>query len=172
MRKDGDARFRPIPTGLGLACLIVGADQLSKAWALAGIHLREVGKIELSAVFDLTYVENIGVSFGLLKAGSDTARWLLVALSAGIATLFFSWLRQAPRPTTALALGAVIGGAVGNLIDRVRFGYVVDFLDFSGLYFPWVFNVADAAITLGAIGLVIDQLLAGDGEAAPKKPAQ
>jgi signal peptidase II len=114
-------------------------------------------------------VRNYGVSFGLLKAGSDTARWLLVALSLAISGLFLNWLRQAPRTSTALALGAVIGGAIGNMIDRIKFGYVVDFLDFNDVLFPWVFNVADAAITVGAIGLVLDFLINGDETGAAKK---
>ena len=72
---------------------------------------------------------------------------------------FAVWLLRAARWTTALAVSLIIGGAVGNLIDRARFGAVVDFLDFSGLYFVWVFNVADAAISVGAVLLLLDQLL-------------
>jgi signal peptidase II len=166
------APFRPILIGLVFAAAIVAADQASKTWILESVRLADIGKIELSAVFDLTYVRNYGVSFGLLKAGSGSERWLLVALSVAISGLFFNWLRTAPRVTTALALGAVIGGAIGNMIDRIRFGYVVDFLDFSGLYFPWVFNVADAAITMGAIGLVLDYLVYGEGAPAAKKASR
>lgn len=163
------AATRPVFTGLACAALVVVLDQASKGWILSGVRLQDIGHIEISGVFDLSYVRNYGVSFGLLKAGSDTARWLLVGLSLAISGLFFNWLRQAPRTSTALALGAVIGGAIGNMIDRIRFGYVVDFLDFNGLYFPWVFNVADAAITVGAIGLVVDYLMNGEGAGAAKK---
>lgn len=163
------ARFNPLAIGLAFAAVLLVADQLSKMWILESVRLPDLGKIEISAIFDLTYVRNYGVSFGLLRAGSDLERWLLVALSGGIALLFLNWLRTAPRLSAALALGAVIGGAIGNMIDRIRFGYVVDFLDFSGLYFPYVFNVADAAITVGALGLVADYLINGEGEAAPKK---
>ncbi|MBU6372689.1 MAG: signal peptidase II [Alphaproteobacteria bacterium] len=160
---------RPLLTGLAFAAVIVAADQAVKAWILEVVRLPLIGKIEISGIFDLTYVENHGVSFGLLKAGSMVERYGLVALSLGIAGLFISWLRTAPRLTTMLVLGGVIGGAIGNVIDRIRFGYVVDFLDFSGLYFPWVFNVADAAITLGAIGLMLDYMINGEGEPAAKK---
>lgn len=161
--------LRPLLIGLSFAAVIVAADQAVKAWILEAVRLPLIGKIEISGIFDLTYVENHGVSFGLLKAGSPLERYGLVGLSLAISALFVSWLRTAPRLSTALVLGGVIGGAIGNMIDRIRFGYVVDFLDFSGLYFPWVFNVADAAITLGAIGLVLDYMINGEGETAAKK---
>jgi signal peptidase II len=103
-------------------------------------------------------VWNRGVSFGLLRANEDLARWGLVALSFLISGVFFWWLRGADRRLTAAALGLVIGGALGNVVDRIRFGAVADFLDFHGLWFPWVFNVADAAITVGAILLAVDMV--------------
>jgi signal peptidase II len=83
-------------------------------------------------------------------------RWVLAAFSAIVAVLLIVWARKQSRGLTLTALGLVIGGALGNLIDRVRFGAVVDFIDVSALYFPWVFNVADAAITIGVILLLID----------------
>ncbi len=152
--------------GLLVAAIVLVLDQASKAWILDGLRLHEVGRIELSPVFDLSFVRNYGVSFGMLQAESDAARWGLVLLSAVISCVFFWWLRTADRRLTALSLGLVIGGAIGNVIDRVRFGYVVDFLDFQGLFFPWVFNVADAAITIGAGALILDFFL--HGEARPK----
>lgn len=144
--------------GLTLALAVIGADQLSKYWVLAIIRLQEIGKIELSSVFDLTFVRNAGVSFGLLHADGQIERWGLIAMSSAIACAFLFWLRSVERQMSAIALGLVIGGALGNVIDRIRFGFVVDFLDFSGLYFPWVFNVADAAITIGAALLILDYL--------------
>jgi signal peptidase II len=75
-----------------------------------------------------------------------------------IAGVFAYWLRSAERRMTGVALGLVIGGALGNVVDRIRFGAVADFLDFNGLWFPWVFNVADAAITVGAIVLAVDMI--------------
>lgn len=155
--------------GLIVAVVVLVLDQLVKAWVLMGVRLQDLGKIEISGVFDLTFVRNYGVSFGLMRAESDLARWGLVTLSAVISGVFFWWLRTAPRTLTALSLGLVIGGAIGNMIDRIRFGYVVDFLDFSGLYFPYVFNVADAAITVGAAALVLDYLINGD-EKKPERP--
>lgn len=153
--------------GLVLALVVLALDQASKSAVLyildfsppgcRGLQMG-CGFIELSPFFDLRMVWNQGVSFGLLRAGSEIERWALVALQAGIAGVFFWWLRTSTRTLTATALGLVIGGALGNVIDRIRFGAVVDFLDFNGLWFPWVFNVADAAITIGAVCLILDEL--------------
>jgi len=152
----------PIPAkdrillGLVPATLLFIADQVSKWWILEQIQLPRLGRIEISPIFDLTMVWNYGVSFGLLKAGSEWERWGLVVLSGVISAVFAVWLARAERRLTALALGVVIGGALGNMVDRIRYGAVADFLDFSGLYFPYVFNVADAAITIGAAVLFLD----------------
>ncbi|MBY0564274.1 MAG: signal peptidase II [Hyphomonadaceae bacterium] len=153
--------------GLILSAIVFVVDQISK-WLIlgpgrfsppgcleAGVNCRFV---ELSPIFDLHMVWNRGVSFGLLRADSDVGRWALVALMLVIAGIFANWLRTADRRLTAVALGLVIGGALGNVIDRIRFGAVADFFDFSGLWFPWVFNVADAAITVGAVLLAIDMI--------------
>jgi signal peptidase II len=145
--------------GVLLIMVVLGLDQASKYWVLNHLDLLTLGKIELSSIFDLTMVWNYGVSFGALKAHADWQRWGLVAMSGVIATVFAVWLFKAQRRQTFIALALVIGGAIGNLIDRVRFGAVADFLDFSGFFFPWVFNVADAAITIGAILLAIDMLI-------------
>jgi signal peptidase II len=161
--------------GLCLAGAIFVLDQASKYWILEtqkfsppGCLEAHVGcrKIEVSGIFDLTMVWNYGVSFGMLKAGNDFARWGLVALSLIISGVFIAWMRAAVRPLTKWSLGLVVGGALGNVIDRIRFGAVADFLDFSGLYFPWVFNVADAAITVGAMLLALDFFLNGEEKGA------
>lgn len=142
--------------------LVLGPGQFSPRGCLeAGINCRF---IELTPFFDLQMVWNRGVSFGLLRADQDLARWGLVALSFLISGIFLWWLRSAERKPTAIALGLVIGGALGNVIDRIRFGAVADFLDFNGLWFPWVFNVADAAITCGAILLAIDMVFFAETE--------
>jgi signal peptidase II len=148
--------------GLTLILGVLALDQASKYWVVNILRLPEIGKIEISSLFDLTMLRNYGISFGAFTADADWERWALVGLSGVIATIFAVWLTRAKRGLTILALALVIGGAVGNMIDRVRFGYVVDFFDFSGMYFPWVFNVADSAITLGAILLAIDMLLNPD----------
>ena len=148
--------------GIVLILVILSLDQASKYWVLNHLDLLTIGKIEISPIFDLTMVWNYGVSFGALKAHADWQRWGLVIMSGVIATIFAVWLFKAQRRQTFIALALVIGGAIGNLIDRVRFGAVADFLDFSGFFFPWVFNVADAAITIGAILLAIDMLMNPD----------
>ena len=96
-------------------------------------------------------------------------RWVLAVFSLAVSIGLAVWVRKVARPLTAIAIGLIIGGALGNLIDRVRFGWVVDFLDFSGLHFPWVFNVADSGITVGVALLLAETLLTPD---KPKASAQ
>jgi len=152
----------PTPAKLGpataymIAVGIVLADQASKRYIIEGLHLPTVGRIDLAGPLDLTMVWNRGVSFGLFRADADLMRWVLAGFSALVAVLLIVWARKQSRGLTLTALGLVIGGAIGNLIDRVRFGAVADFIDVSALYFPWVFNVADAAITIGVVLLLID----------------
>lgn len=161
--------------GLGLAGVVFALDQASKYWILEVQKFSGAGclentdpfacrKIEVSGIFDLSMVWNRGISFGMLQAGHDWARWALVGLSLVISVVFIGWLRSAERRLTLWALGLVIGGALGNVVDRIRFGAVADFLDFSGLYFPWVFNVADAGISVGAALLLLDFITHGDGQ--------
>jgi signal peptidase II len=155
--------------GVPLILALIALDQITKSWVLGNSSFNAMnclpdtalcGKIEVSGIFDLTMTWNRGVSFGALQA-EGMARWGLFAMIGIIAVGFTLWLFRAERWMTALALSMVVGGAVGNLIDRARFGAVVDFLDFSGMYFPWIFNVADASISVGAVALLLDQLLAG-----------
>ena len=146
-------------TAFIFAFLVVVLDQLTKAWVLSGLDLREMGRVEVwPPIFNLTWVENRGVSFGLFGDGS--ARWMLSLFSIIVAGVLGWWALQADRRLLITAIGLVMGGAIGNVIDRIRFGFVVDFLDFSGTrVFPWVFNVADSAITIGVILLILDSLL-------------
>jgi signal peptidase II len=150
--------------GYGLAAIVFAIDQLVKYWILAIVRLPERGFIEVLPFFRLTYVGNIGVSMGLFRANSDTSRWLLVAMTAGIAAVVAIWIAREKQRADVLALGLILGGALGNIIDRVRFGYVVDFLHFFwGKHDFWVFNVADAAITGGVLMLLLRALLAPKG---------
>ena len=143
----------------GFAILIVVVDQLTKAWVMSSLDLREVGQVAVwPPIFNFTWVENRGVSFGLFGDGS--ARWMLSAFSVVVASILGWWALKADRRLLVSAIGLIMGGAIGNVIDRIRFGFVVDFLDFSGTgVFPWVFNVADSAITIGVILLVLDSVL-------------
>jgi signal peptidase II len=142
--------------GLLLFASVLVADQVSKVLALAG--LGDGAAIAVTPFFNLVLVWNRGVSFGML-AGADRP-WVLVALAAVIATLLVYWLRREERLWSRRALWLVLAGAVGNVIDRLRFGAVVDFLDFhvGGYHWP-AFNVADSAICIGAGLLVLDGLI-------------
>ncbi|WP_380873409.1 lipoprotein signal peptidase [Sphingomonas sp. DBB INV C78] len=150
--------------GLITAAIISGLDQLLKWIMIGALDLQTVREIELTSFFNLRWVENYGVSMGFLTAGSELERWLLVGMTATIATIVLVWMwREKSRPDT-IALGLVLGGALGNIVDRVRFGYVVDFLGpHIGGWYPFlVFNVADAAITIGVLLLVLRAFLARD----------
>jgi signal peptidase II len=151
--------------GFSVAAAVFLADQVAK-WLVAGpLRLRERGTIEILSFFDLKWVENYGVSMGFLTANGPLGRWLLVGLTAAIATGVMIWLwRERQRPDAA-ALGCVLGGAIGNILDRVRFGHVVDYADLHfGNWHPFlVFNVADAAITIGVLLLVLRALITREG---------
>jgi signal peptidase II len=140
-----------------VASAVLALDQLSKFWVLEVLDLDNRPAIEVLPIFRLSMVWNEGVSFGLLRANSDAMRWLLVAFAVAVVLVLIWWSGRQVRRLPALSLGLIIGGAIGNnLIDRVRFGRVADFLDFSGLHFPWVFNVADSAISVGVVLLLLD----------------
>ena len=140
------------------AIVVIVLDQLTKAWIISGLSLQEVGRIPvLPPILNFSWVENTGVSFGLFGGGE--ARWGLTVFSIVVSAGLGWWALKADRRLLVTAIGLVMGGALGNVIDRVRFGYVVDFIDFSGTgVFPWVFNVADSAITVGVVLLILDSL--------------
>ncbi len=146
------------PTAFGIALAVILADQLIKQWILYGLKLPELGSVPVFGPFHLTMVWNQGVSFGLFRGEAEWVRWALAAFSLAVAIVLGLWARKVDRSLLGFAIGLVLGGAVGNLIDRVRFGAVADFLDFKALYFPWVFNVADSAITVGVVLLLLDSL--------------
>ncbi len=151
------ARNKKFWPTLGFAFVVILVDQLSKLWILYGLRLpeRPFGHIEISQIFDLTFVQNRGISFGLF-AGGLSSRLILSSLSILVVAYLVRWLARQRRLLTCLGIGAIIGGALGNAFDRLSYGYVVDFIDFSGLHFPWVFNVADMAINLGVGLLILD----------------
>ncbi|PKP93383.1 MAG: signal peptidase II [Alphaproteobacteria bacterium HGW-Alphaproteobacteria-16] len=147
--------------GFAIALLIFVVDQAVKAWVVEGLGIDMPGKaIEVLPFFDLRFVANVGVSLGLLAAETDTMRWALVALTAVIAGGVAVWMVREKNRQDMLALSLVLGGALGNIVDRVRFGYVVDYADLHfGEWRPFlVFNVADAAITIGVVILLIRAL--------------
>ena len=150
--------------GFGLAAIIFFLDQLTKWIVTYPLELQTRGEIRLLKIFDLRWVENRGVSMGFLTADSEVGRWLLVALTAAISIGVVVWLWREKRRDDAVALGFVLGGAFGNILDRIRFGYVVDFADLHfGEWRPFlIFNVGDAAITIGVLLLLFRALLTRD----------
>jgi signal peptidase II len=151
-----------------LAAVIILADQAVKGWILYGLKLPLLVTQQVAGPFWLTMVWNPGVSFGLFQQHHDIVRWVFVAFSIVVAILLAGWVRRAERTLFALAVGLVIGGAIGNVIDRIRLGAVADFVDVSRLYFPWVFNVADSAISIGIGLLLLDMLIQDSRERAAK----
>ncbi|MBA4759783.1 MAG: signal peptidase II [Sphingosinicella sp.] len=142
--------------GYLVAAAIFVVDQLVKLWIIAGLGLQAKGSINLLPVLSLTWVENRGVSMGLLQADGAKERWILTAVTALIAAGVAWWMRKETNRIDILALALVLGGALGNIVDRVRFGYVVDFVHVHvGAWSFYVFNVADAAITIGVAILLL-----------------
>ena len=147
--------------GFAVAALVFALDQLTK-WIVAGpLELQTVGQIVLLPIFNLSWTENYGISLGLLNAKTATGQWLLVAVTSAIALAVAVWLTREKQRGDQIALGMVLGGALGNILDRVRFGYVVDFADLHfGEFRPFlVFNVGDAAISIGVVILLLRAFL-------------
>jgi signal peptidase II len=139
-------------------------DQLTKWIVSVPLALQARGQIEILPIFNLTWVENNGISLGLLNATTPTGRWMLVAMTAAIAIGVAWWISREEKRGDQLALSLVLGGALGNIVDRVRHGYVVDFADLHfGAFRPFlVFNVADAAISIGVVILLLRAFLVRD----------
>ncbi len=152
--------------GLGIAVALFALDQIVKALVVSVADLPAKLTIEVLPIFRLAWVKNYGISMGFLTAGSDSERWLLVIVTAGIAIAVLFWLWRETNPLDGAALGLVLGGAMGNITDRVRLGYVADFLDlhFGDMHPFLVFNVADAAITIGVLLLVLRAFFARERE--------
>ena len=148
--------------GLAIALFVVILDQASKAWIL-GFFSERVGEpvAVLTSFFNLVLTGNRGMSFGLFNTNAAMNTAIFTVLAAVIVTALAVWLRRAHNPMIRVALGMIIGGAIGNVIDRLMRGAVVDFLDFHiGAWHWYAFNLADAAICLGVIALLLDGLLA------------
>ncbi len=149
--------------GLGLAALVLAADQGSKHWILHGIDLPDRGQVPVITGFlDLAMVWNHGVTFGLFQAGNGAGQIVLAGIAIAVVAGLLVWLRRAETALVAASIGAIAGGALGNVADRFRFGMVVDFihLHWRGLDpFPFVFNIGDSAIVLGVAALLLESLL-------------
>jgi signal peptidase II len=155
---------------LALAVVVVVADQAVKYWILHVLRLQEGQSVPFVGPIRLTGVWNPGVSFGFLQAQHELMRWLLAAFSVVVAVILAAWVRAAERPLFAIAIGLVMGGAVGNVIDRIRIGAVADFIDATQLYFPWIFNLADSAISIGICLLLVDVLRQDGRNRATRTP--
>ncbi|MQT13046.1 signal peptidase II [Segnochrobactrum spirostomi] len=148
--------------GWSVALLVLVVDQATKLALLRVYGLETAGAFRLAPFLDIVLVWNRGISYGMLQQDAAYGRWFLVAISLVAAVALGWWLGRTASRFTALALGLIIGGAVGNGIDRIAYGAVVDFVHFHIGTFSWyVFNVADVAIVVGAAALVIESVIGG-----------
>src|SRR5215475_4483865 len=157
---------------LVIALLGVAVDQAVKLWLLFGFDLEARGIVPLTPFLDLVLTWNTGISYGLFRQEGPLGQWALLALKAIAVILLWIWLSRATGRLTALSLGLIIGGAIGNAIDRFAYGAVADFVLFhvttATFSFKWyVFNLADVAIVAGVIGLLFETLI---GTGAAKAP--
>ncbi|TGX55245.1 signal peptidase II [Sphingomonas gei] len=161
--------------GLLVAAAVFLVDQGMKYYVTGplGLNVQDMS-LTVLPIFDLRFVKNVGVSLGLLPASGATMRWLLVLLTGAIAAGVLWWMLREKKRPDVIALGLVLGGALGNILDRTRLGYVVDFADLHfGTWRPFlVFNVADAAITIGVLILLIRALFVRDTQAGTPAPVE
>ena len=156
----------PRAVGVLVAALAFAADQASKLWLLRGFDLPGRSPVAIAPGVDLVMAWNRGVSYSLLTSNTATGRWLLIAATLAASAALTVWLSRSRTAPTCVALGLLIGGALGNLVDRVSYGAVVDFVSLHAGGFRWyVFNGADCAITAGVILLLLEWV------AFPEKPA-
>lgn len=164
------AKTKSMRAVIWTAAVIFVLDQLTKYLVVHLMQLDRVLQIDvLPPWLQFRMAWNQGINFGLFSNSAETMRWVLIALALGISAWVWLWMRRDPQGVRArIAAGLLIGGALGNVLDRILYGAVADFLNMSvpGLANPFSFNVADIAIFAGAIGLV---LFAGDGKDKPRK---
>jgi signal peptidase II len=157
--------------GLMVATVCAVGDQALKLWIIFVFDLRAHGVVTLTPFLDLVLTWNRGISYGLFQQDGPLGQWVLLAVTVIAVVLLVVWLARTESRLTALALGLIIGGAVGNAIDRLAYGAVADFFLFTpkvaGWSFPYVFNLADSAIVAGVAGLLYESLL---GDRAAKAP--
>ncbi len=149
----------PQRLALVLIVAVIAADQMSKTWLYDYLSTTGQRAIEVMPFLNLVAVWNYGVSFGVFNQGPSTGSWVFVGLALVIVIILATWAVRADRLLPAAALGLVIGGALGNVVDRVRQGAVFDFIDLHalGIHF-WAFNIADSGISIGVVLLLMDSL--------------
>jgi signal peptidase II len=158
--------------GLGIALAAAAADQALKVWLLFAFDLGARGRVKLVPFVDLILTWNTGISYGLFQQNGPLGQWALLALKVIAVALLWIWLARSAARLTALSLGLIVGGAVGNAIDRVAYGAVADFVllyvSTPSVNFTWyVFNLADVAIVAGVLGLLYESLAGGNAAKAP-----
>jgi len=174
LRGDDQVRFWGPFTGSGLAAALAALllDQAVKLWLLEVYDITEKGAVALTPFFDVVELWNKGISYGLFQQESEFGQWVLLGLKVIAVILLWVWMTRVPTRWSAVSLGLIIGGAVGNAVDRVAYGAVFDFAHFhittATWNFSWyVFNLADVAIVVGVAGLLYESLF---GESAVKAP--
>jgi signal peptidase II len=161
--------------GLTVAFVVLVLDQLAKAVVTGPLGLNQLGdQLVLLPIFNFTYTQNNGISLGLFNAQTDVGRWMLVAITSAIAIGVAVWIGREKNRIDQIALGMVLGGAVGNILDRVRHGYVVDFADLHfGDFRPFlIFNVGDAAISIAVVILLLRAFLTPKERAKGASPEE
>ena len=158
--------------GLGVAAIACVVDQASKFWLVFGFDLQSRSPVELTPFVELLLTFNTGISYGLFPQQGAIGPWALLAFKVAAVIFLWAWLSRASSRLTAAALGLIIGGAVGNAIDRLHWPGVMDFVLFhietATFSFRWyVFNLADVAIVAGVVGLLYESLLRGGAAKAP-----
>ena len=158
--------------GFAVAALTAVADQASKLWVLYGLDLGTAGRLAVAPFVDFVLTWNRGISYGWLQQETELGRWLLLGLKVAAVAALWAWLSRVTNRLSALALGLIIGGALGNVVDRAVHGAVVDFVllhveTVNGRFNWYVFNLADAAIVAGVVGLLYESLV---GQRAAKAP--
>jgi signal peptidase II len=155
--------------GYLLALIVLAADQGVKYWVLHGLHLQDGHLLVVLPVVNFVLVWNHGITFGMFAG--DGAKLLLATVASAVIIALCIWLWRSKNWVSVLAIGAITGGAIGNVADRLRYGAVVDFIQahIAGVYFPWVFNIGDSAICCGVAVLMLENLLrrpvaASDGQ--------
>jgi signal peptidase II len=158
--------------GLAVAAATAAVDQAAKLWVLYGLDLPTRGTVRLTPFLDLVLVWNTGISYGWLQQTGPAGQWALLAVKTIAVALLWIWLARASSRLVAAALALIIGGAIGNAVDRLAWGAVVDFVFFhvttASFTFRWyVFNLADTAIVAGVVGLLYDSWRGSDAVKAP-----
>jgi len=161
--------------GFIVALVVFALDQVVKWWVTGPLGVDYEGAVQyLLPFFQFTYTENNGISLGLFNATTEVGRWMLVALTSAIAVGVAFWMGREKNRVDQIALGMVLGGALGNILDRTRHGYVVDFADLHfGEWRPFlIFNIGDAAISIAVVILLLRAFLSRKDEAKGSDPEE